>query len=152
MRLFLVTAALALVAASVRAETGDGATLFAHNCALCHQSGAVGLAGQFPRLAGRVGPISAKASGRAYLIGVLTYGLAGQITVDKQPIIGVMPPFAALPDQEVAAILTYLQGLGDAPKQPFSAEEVGMGRGGAARTAADMMGERQKLAAAKVIE
>jgi mono/diheme cytochrome c family protein len=131
------------------AEMPDGAALFTQNCVLCHQSGGAGLAGQFPRLAGRVGPISAKPAGRAYLIDVLTYGMVGTVTVDGQPIIGQMPSFASLSDEQVAAVLSYLQSLGGAPKEAFTAAEVTAGRAKEKKSASDVLAERAKSGAVK---
>lgn len=135
------------------AWAGDGAALFTQNCALCHQSGGAGLPGQFPRLAGRVGAISAQAAGRSYLIDVLTYGLSGTVTVDDQEIIGVMPSFGALPDETVADILSYVQSLGDHPPKAkaFSAQEVAAGRAKPAKSPDEVQSERQELKRAKVI-
>ena len=136
------------------AWAGDGAALFTQNCALCHQSGAQGLPGQFPRLAGRVGSISAQDSGRGYLIDVLTYGLSGTVTVDDQEIIGLMPPFNALPDEAVADILNYVQSLGDRPaKAPkaFAAQEIASARARPAKSPDEVQRERQELKRAKVV-
>jgi len=135
------------------ARAGDGAALFMQNCLMCHQSGAVGLTGQFPRLAGRVGIISSKPAGRAYLIDVVTNGLAGNIVVDGQPITGLMPSFAQLPDDVVASILSYVQTLGDAPAPvpaAFTPDEVKIGR--ALKSAAEVQEERQVLQRAKAID
>ena len=136
------------------AQASDGATLFTQNCLMCHQSGGAGLAGQFPRLAGRVAAISSKPGGRAYLIDVLTYGMTGTIVVDAQPIMGLMPPFASIANDDAAAILSYLQSLGDAPAPPpalFTAEEFRVGRTKSPKTAADVQAERQVLQRDKVI-
>jgi len=143
---------LSFLGGAALAEAPDGAALFTQNCQMCHQSGAVGLPGQFPRLAGRVGPISAKPEGRSYLVDVLTYGMVGSIRVDGQPIIGVMPPFASLPDEQVAAILGYLQGLGGAPKSLFAAAEVTAGRSGGGKSSSDVFAERQALAGKGVVK
>jgi len=142
----------ALLAASASAQTPDGAALFSRNCAMCHQSGGTGLPGQFPRLAGRVGPISAKPAGRAYLVDVLTYGMVGQVTIDGQPIIGMMPPFASLPDEQVAAVLGYLQSLGGAPKEAFTAAEITAGRAKDKKSGSEVLAERQALVAAGVVK
>jgi len=119
---------------------------------MCHQSGGAGLPGQFPRLAGRVGPISAKPAGRAYLVDVLTYGMVGQVSVDGQPIIGVMPPFASLPDEQVAAVLGYLQSLGGGPKEAISAAEVTAGRAKPQKSGSDVLAERQTLVSSGVVK
>jgi mono/diheme cytochrome c family protein len=148
-----------LLAASIlaagAAQAGDGAALFQQNCALCHQSGAIGLAGQFPRLAGRVSHIAGDARGRAYLIDVLTYGMSGNVTVDGQPIFGLMPPFSQLPADVVADVLSYVQTLGDAPKKKpvaFTTEEIAARRQKPPKTADEVHDERKSLLAAKVVE
>jgi len=154
-RILIALNAAALALASSLSQAGDGASSFAQYCQMCHQAGAVGLAGAFPRLAGRVAAISAKPAGRAYLIDVLTFGMAGTITVDKQPLMGVMPAFAQLAEDEIAAVLSYVQTLGDAPaKSPlsFTAEEVATGRARSAKTAADVFAERQVLEKAKIVQ
>jgi mono/diheme cytochrome c family protein len=141
----------ALIGACPARAAGDGATLFSQNCALCHQSGAVGVAGQFPRLAGRIGPLSRTPRGRAYLIDVLTYGMAGQIVVDGQQIIGVMPALA-LDDESAAAVLAYLQSLGKPPPKPFTAAEVAAQRAQPHKTSSEVRTERQSLETAKLLE
>lgn len=142
---------LAAVAGAGAAKATDGATLFVRNCALCHQSDASGLPGQFPRLAGRVGPISGKPSGRAYLIDVLTYGMVGQISVDNQSIIGAMPALQ-LPDDDAAQVLSYLTALGNAHPTPFTAEEVAVERAKPSKSSSEVHAERQALLSKKVIE
>ena len=144
----------ALAAGPTPSRAADGGALFTQNCLMCHQAGAVGLPGQFPRLAGRIASIGSKPKGRAYLIDVLTYGMAGKITVDDQLIVGLMPPFAQLSNDDVAGVLSYVQSLGSAPAAApavFTAEEVRAGRANAAKTATDVRAERQALEDAKII-
>jgi mono/diheme cytochrome c family protein len=151
MRLLLFWAA-ALLAIGARAE--DGLALFTQNCVLCHQSGGTGLEGQFPRLAGRVSLISLRSEGRAYLIDVLSFGMSGNIRVDDQDILGVMPSFAALSDEAVASILNYAQSLGERPGKvpaPFTAKEIAGGRAKAAKSPDEVLGERQHLRIEKAL-
>ena len=146
---------LAVIAANSPVSRAiDGAASFAQNCQMCHQSAGVGLAGTFPRLAGRVATISSKLAGRAYLIDVLTYGMTGTITVDKAPLFGMMPSFAQLPDEQIALTLSYVQGLGDRPQKPplkFTAEEVAARRAKGSKSAAGVLAERQTLEKNKTI-
>lgn len=128
----------------------DGGALFLQNCAICHQKGATGLAGQFPRLAGRVGPISTHPEGRTYLIDVVTYGMAGQVTVDGLPILGAMPSFATLADEQVAAILGYLTRLGGGGRPP-TAREVATVRAGQKKSPTEVLAERRQLSAAGIV-
>lgn len=153
MRKLSVLASVAVFAA-LSAHAEDGAALFNQSCAMCHQSGATGLPGAFPRLAGRVSVISSKPEGRVYLIDVLTYGLSMPIKVDGQDIMGLMPPFPQLPAESVAAILSYVQTLGTAPPKPpvpFTAEEVTAERGKTGKTSASLPAERQALEKLKVL-
>lgn len=159
--LVFVIGMAAAAAGPLPARAADGSGLFIQNCLMCHQSGAVGLPGQFPRLAGRIAAISSRPKGRAYLIDVLTYGMAGKITVDDQPIVGLMPPFAQLSNDDVAGVLSYVQSLdaspGGAPRggppPVFTAEEVRAGRSAASvKSATDVRAERQSLEDAKIIQ
>lgn len=157
MRWLYAIAGLAVLIASTRATAGDGAALFAQNCQLCHQAGAKGLAGQFPRLAGRVAAISRHPEGRVYLADVLTYGLAGTVKVDAQQIVGLMPPFAVLPNDVVADILSYVQSLGDesakgGPAKPFTEAEIAAARANTGKTIDDVQSERRALQRLKVVE
>lgn len=102
---------------SARAQTADRGAVFEANCSMCHQLGALGVPGQFPRLAGRAGKIAATAAGRNYLEHVVLSGMIGGITVDGAPIVGgVMPPFSSLSDQDLAAALDYIVSLDDTGK------------------------------------
>jgi hypothetical protein len=84
---------------------------------MCHQLGAAGVPGQFPRLAGRAGKIAATAAGRNYLERVVLSGMIGGITVDGSEIVGgVMPPFASLSDKDLADALDYIASLDDSGK------------------------------------
>jgi mono/diheme cytochrome c family protein len=157
MRSLLVIASLGSVSTlGAPAIAGDGAALFSQNCELCHQAGARGLAGQFPRLAGRVSAISRRPEGRIYLADVLTYGLSGTVNVDGQQIVGLMPPFAVLPDDVVADVLNYVQGLGDATKgglaQPFTEQEIGAARALPGKTMDDVQSERRTLQRLKIVD
>jgi len=107
----VLTVALPTLGLAEGASAQMGEAVYRNNCALCHQTGAQGLAGQFPRLTGRIAAIAATHAGREYLIEVLLNGMAGRITVDDTPIQGVMPSFRTLSDEQIAAVLSYLTGL-----------------------------------------
>ena len=112
------------------AQTASHNTVFDTNCSMCHQLGAAGVPGQFPRLAGRAGKIAATAAGRTYLERVVLSGMIGSITIDGTPIVGgVMPSFASLSDQDLADALDYIISLDDSGKLQWK---------GAALTAADI--------------
>ncbi len=136
---------------AVDGAAAQGAAVFAQNCAICHQSDAKGLAGQYPRLAGRIAVISGKPRGRAYLIDVVTYGMVGQVTVDKQSIVGVMPSLQ-LSDEDAARVLSYVESLGDARPAPFTPQEVAAERAKPHKNGSDVNEERRSLQSAKIIE
>ncbi len=137
--------------ASTVARASDGATLFAKYCAMCHQTGASGLPGQFPRLAGRVGRISRDLAGRNYLIDVVSYGMAGQITVDNDSIFGVMPPLQ-LSDDDAAGVLSYVASIGATTRAKITAAEVAAARARPPRNSAEVRAERQALQDAGILD
>ena len=98
------------------AQAAEANRVYDNNCALCHQRAGAGLAGQFPRLAGRAGEIAATEAGRRYLVEVTLFGMAGKVEVDGASIIGVMPPFAVLSDADLASALNYVIRLEGASK------------------------------------
>src|SRR6266540_3627711 len=117
---------VALVGLACTANAATNAVYDA-TCGLCHQAGAAGLKGQFPRLAGRVDRMAADPDARVYLIQTVLHGMAGRIELDGAPIVGVMPSFESLPDKDLASVLNYLVGLGGAAAKkvkPVSAAEV----------------------------
>jgi mono/diheme cytochrome c family protein len=131
--------ALAVLAGStlgspVLAQTAGHSAAFDTNCSMCHQLGAAGVPGQFPRLAGRAGKIAATAAGRDYLQRVVLFGMIGGITVDGSPIVGgVMPSFGSLSDQDLADALDYIVSLDDSGKlhwqgAPFTAADIAKAR------------------------
>jgi mono/diheme cytochrome c family protein len=92
----IVTAAALTAAFSVAgaAFAEDGSSLFAENCAACHQPKGQGVAGAFPPLAGNKF-VQGDPKGPAY---VVTHGRGG------------MPNFSDdLDDKQIAAILTYVR-------------------------------------------
>src|SRR5579863_8381874 len=99
------------------AQDASHSAAFDTNCSMCHQLGAAGVPGQFPRLAGRAGRIAATAAGRNYLERVVLFGMIGSVTVDGSPIVGgVMPSFASLSDTDLADALDYITSLDDSGK------------------------------------
>lgn len=100
------------LSATAQATPAQRSAVFDANCSMCHQLGAAGVPGQFPRLAGRADRIAATSAGRRYLEHVVLYGMMGTITVDGQSIVGgVMPPFASLSDNDLASALNYVISL-----------------------------------------
>jgi cytochrome c6 len=100
---------LLAVAAQARAQTLDGKSLFAKNCAACHQASGAGIPGAFPAL-----------KGNKFVQGdsgaVITTVLKGR---------GGMPTFAtSLEDDKLALVLSYVRQSWGNQAGPVSAEQV----------------------------
>lgn len=81
-----------------------GKTVYAQNCAACHQPNGQGIPAAFPPLA--KADYLMKDKKRA--IGVLLHGLEGKIEVNGAPYNSVMPALG-LSDEDVANVLTYVR-------------------------------------------
>jgi mono/diheme cytochrome c family protein len=138
------------VAAATDMASADGQAVFDNSCAFCHQAGGVGVPGQFPRLAGRVGAMAATPAGRVFLPKILLNGMSGRVTVDEQPILGIMPAFDSMSDDDLASVLTYLAGLDHAPIA-FTADEIKKARGEPKLSPTDVAAAREDLAAKKIV-
>jgi mono/diheme cytochrome c family protein len=139
-----------LLLAATDLAFADGLAVFNNNCAVCHQEGGVGVPGQFPRLAGRVGTIAANPDGRKFLPKLLLSGMSGRVSVDGEQIIGIMPSFDTLSNADIAAVLTYVSGLNHKPAA-FTPAEVKFARGQPKRSPTEMAQERSRLAAKKIV-
>ena len=141
-----VVPASQLVAAEAPAATGpaDGAALYASNCASCHGAAGAGIAGVFPPLAGHAADLAGLDGGRTYLIDTLLYGLQGAIVIDGTSYSGVMPAWAQLSDDAVAAVLDHIVTLDGSDVPGVTADEVAAerGKGLAAR---DVLALRQRV-------
>jgi mono/diheme cytochrome c family protein len=125
--------------------------LFNNNCAICHQVGGVGVKGQFPRLAGRAGLIAAKPQGQDFLVSLVLNGMSGTVTVDGQKIVGVMPDFSSFSDADLAAMLTYVSGLGGTTPTQISPDRLKQERAKPQISPTDMAATRNKLQAAGIV-
>lgn len=76
------------------------------NCAACHQPNGKGLAGAFPPLA----ESDFLRGNRKDVMAAALFGLSGPITVNGVQYNGVMPSMGHLPDEDLAAVLTYVFG------------------------------------------
>ena len=139
-----------MLAATIDAAAADGAQVFDTSCAFCHQAGGVGVPGQFPRLAGRVGAIAAAPEGKAFLPKVLLNGMSGRITADGEAVLGIMPAFDSMSDDDIAAVLTYLSGLDHAPVN-FTAREIGEARAQPRVSPTEIVAQRAALGDKKIV-
>jgi len=106
----LLYAALAASTAIAHADSTDGKSLFAKNCAACHQPTGKGIPGAFPALAGNAFVQSQPAD-------VATVLLKGR---------GGMPDFSgSLDDGEIAQVLTYVRASWGNGAAPVTEEVVG---------------------------
>jgi cytochrome c6 len=90
--------------------SADGKTLFAKNCAACHQADGRGIPGAFPALAGSALALGASAEAAEVL-------LKGR---------GGMPDFSgSLDDADIAAVLSYVRTSWGNRAAPVADAEVG---------------------------
>mgnify|MGYP001549960294 FL=1 len=97
--------------AEVAVATADellakGQGVYNAHCAACHQPNGQGLAGAFPPLAGS----DYLQGNREDVISAALFGLTGPITVNGVDYNGVMPSLGHLPDEDLAAAITYVFG------------------------------------------
>jgi mono/diheme cytochrome c family protein len=103
----------------------DGATVYATNCAACHQASGQGIPGAFPPLAGHSHQLYE--ASRTFLLDVILFGLQGQISVGGVAYNGLMPAWPQLSDEEIAAVANFITVEWDgepAGFAAFTAEEV----------------------------
>ncbi|MEQ1579964.1 MAG: c-type cytochrome [Steroidobacteraceae bacterium] len=112
----------------------DGARVYAASCVACHQPTGAGIPGAFPPLVKHVPGLLAQPTGREYLVKAVLFGLEGRVRIEGADYQNVMPPWNALSDAEIAAVLDYVSGAwGNQAAQPpafrsFTPEEVKAGR------------------------
>jgi mono/diheme cytochrome c family protein len=131
---FLAAAALLAAAVPAQAQSGGsadaGSRVYTTNCVACHQAGGTGMAGAFPPLAGHVPELLKRADGRTYVGKVVLFGLEGEINVSGNNFAGAMPPWNALSDDDIAAVLNYVSNAWDNGKslppdfKPFTPDEI----------------------------
>jgi mono/diheme cytochrome c family protein len=136
-------------AAPAWAESGE--MMFNEYCVGCHQVGGAGVPGEYPRLAGRVNKIASNPRGRIFLAELMLRGMSGTITVDGRKILGIMPDFNDLKDEELAAILNYVVHLEGGKAAAFTAQILEQTRTGPKATPEQMAETRNSLAEAQVI-
>ena len=119
----------------------DGGTIFAANCAACHQANGQGLPGVFPPLAGSEWVVGDP----QVLANILLHGVSGKIEVAGQSFDGMMPAFAQLSDAEIAGVLTHIRSTWGNQAEAISADFIASEReAGSARTTPFEGGEALK--------
>lgn len=99
----------------------DGAKIYAATCQACHQANGLGLANQFPPLAG-----SEWVTGREdRLILIILHGITGEIEVEGEVFNGLMPTWGpSFGDDDVAAVATYVRSTWGNKAAPISVATV----------------------------
>lgn len=121
----------------------DGATLYRENCSSCHGADGLGLPPAHPPLAAHAPRLLSVPGGRAYLLRVPLFGLAGDIDVKGRSYSGVMSPFDFRRDAELALILNYvLMAWGNDRLLPVGTKPV---------TAAEVANERKRDLSAEAV-
>jgi mono/diheme cytochrome c family protein len=99
-----------------------GKAVYESVCFGCHQVNGLGTAGQFPPLTGSEW---VTAPGPNRLIRIPLHGLTGPITVSGSPWNLEMGPFGAdLPNEDLAAVLTYIRQAWGNNAPPVTPEQV----------------------------
>ncbi len=84
----------------------QGKAIFAQNCQVCHQPTGLGVAGQFPPLAGS----EFVTGSEKRLASIVLKGLGGSVTVKGAAFNGAMPAWeTVLTDKKAAAVLSYIR-------------------------------------------
>jgi mono/diheme cytochrome c family protein len=108
----------------------QGRVVFEANCVACHQTDGAGIPGVFPPLKGNDHVMDSD-----HVRTVLANGLTGEVVVNGTTYDSIMPPFAALSDEQVTQVIAYLQyGLNgtSSPTTTTAAGGASGGGGGAA--------------------
>lgn len=107
------------------------------------------MAGLYPPLAGSIGYYARVKDGRQYLVHVLLNGLSGPVLVKGVTYNGLMPQFAMLSDEDIAAVLNEVLTRFNAAElpqdfQPITPDEVKAGRA-IAKNSTELMRERAHI-------
>lgn len=89
---------------AMAAQLREGQQVYSQICSSCHQPGGAGLVGQYPPLINNPNVDDAD-----YVEGVIINGRQGEIIVDGETYDGVMPSFSTLTDEEITAVIAYVQ-------------------------------------------
>jgi len=101
-----------------------GRRVFTQNCQVCHQATGLGVARQFPPLAGSEWVIGQDWHGDNHLVKIVLHGLQGAIQVKGNTFNNAMPTWRMLTDDQVADVLTYIRSDWGNAAPPIPAEYV----------------------------
>jgi mono/diheme cytochrome c family protein len=145
----LAIAAIACNKSSPAPSTHAASQVFEQRCVICHQPNAQGVPGLYPPLADSIGYYVSVKDGRRYLVHVLLNGLSGPVLVKGVTYNGLMPQFAMLSDEDIAAVLNEVLTRFNSsalPKdfQPITPDEVKAGRA-ITKNSIELMRERAQI-------
>jgi len=86
-----------------------GKRLYSQNCVVCHQANGLGVAGQFPPLAGSEWVDFDAKHGENHLVMIMLNGHQGPMSVKGGSYNNAMPQWKQLTDEQIAAVLTYIR-------------------------------------------
>ena len=98
----------------------EGSQAYSQICASCHQAGGIGISGRYPPLKDNPNVDDA-----AYIRQVIEEGRTGEIEVAGVLYDGIMPSFSTIPDEDVDAIVAYIQNDFVAPPAPLASLPTG---------------------------
>ena len=103
-------------------QSSPGAPVFADNCSSCHGAQGQGVPGTFPPLANN--PVVTGDATK--VIGIVTGGLHGVISINGQSYNGQMPAWkGTLTSKQIADVITYIRGsLGNNKASPVTEAQV----------------------------
>ncbi len=105
------------------AEIGD--KVYRQNCVACHQGSGLGVAGQYPPLAGSDWVLGSEKR----LAAIMLNGVQGPLTVNGVQYNGVMPAWNKnLNDERIAAVMTYIRSAWGNTASEVSPEQVAAAR------------------------
>jgi mono/diheme cytochrome c family protein len=120
----------ARVAGGSTAQTGPvdpkvlGRRVFTQNCMVCHQTTGLGVARQFPPLAGSEWVLGQDWHGDNHLVKIVLKGLQGPIQVKGSTFNNAMPTWGMLTDEQIATVLTYIRSEWGNDAPPIFADYV----------------------------
>lgn len=112
-----------LAARYPEANLALGRRVYLRQCSTCHQLNGEGLSNAIPPLRGHLPALASTGPGRAYIAGLVLYGVNGMIDVRGKKYMNVMPALKHLyNDAELAAAVNYaLLTFADGAEVPQSA-------------------------------
>ena len=124
----------------------EGSAVYSQFCQACHQPGGVGLAGSYPPLID-----NPNVDDVDYVRDVIVNGRQGELTVNGVVYNGVMPSFSTLADDDVDALIVYIQSGFQAPSGPAPEVASGPVAGTELPALADMGAQAAYLIAALIV-